>query len=106
MGVSHKKQRVGSVFCVLLLLISLSLSGCQKNEDGKWLYTEKQLSAVEALYGQELPEVLAEFQLKERDVSESAAMPGAWICRNRCRLKEKSFPRRCILMYPTEHFTA
>ena len=79
MGVSHKKLRAGSVFCVLLLLISLSLSGCQKkDEDGKWLCTEKQLSAVEALYGQELPDVLAEFQLKASDVSESAAMPGAW----------------------------
>ena len=91
MGVSHKKQRVGSVFCVLLLLISLSLSGCQKKEDGKWLYTEKQLSAVEALYGQELPEVLAEFQLKESDVSESAAMPGAWDMPESVSIEGKEF---------------
>lgn len=36
----YKKQRAGSVFCVLLLLISISFSGCQKkDEDGKWLYT-------------------------------------------------------------------
>lgn len=88
---SHKKQRAGSVFCVLLLLISLSLSGCQKkDEDGKWLYTEKQLSAVEALYGQELPEVLAEFQLKESDVSESA-MPGAWDMPESVSIEGKEF---------------
>ena len=75
---SHKKQRAGSIFCVLLLLISLSLSGCQKKGDGKWLYADEQLSAIEALYGYKLPEVLAEFQLKESDVSESTTMLGAW----------------------------
>ena len=75
----YKKQRAGSVFCVLLLLISISFSGCQKkDEDGKWLYTGEQRSAIEALYRKKMPDVLAEFQLEESDLYYRGDTLGWW----------------------------
>ena len=97
-----KKKRIAFLFCILAILIFIS--GCQqKNDEGKWLLTGDQLSAMESLYGQDRAETVNAFHLGEGDISQSTE-PGCWDLTETVSIAGKDFSESLLFEVSTETF--
>lgn len=80
MAVTWRISRIRFLVGCLVLTLLFSMVGCQgpKEQSGSELLDEEQVSTLESLYGEKMPDVLEAFSLDQGDVAEDTTSTGVW----------------------------
>lgn len=99
---SRKSMRMRAVALFMAFLLLLAFAGCEKAEESAGLLSTKQVSSIEALYGQDRDAVLKALGLEESDVSQGDS--GSWSINEPGPFEGKGFAQ-WLLFYDTGEFS-